>query len=92
MTLEYMLKQFLSAPSSRGWKRHSTWLGAMAIETAWIDELAGKLDRFPQDDPLNRVMWLDFLTYLPGSLLVKVDRATMAASVERGRRSSIARS
>ena len=27
-------------------------------------------------------MWLDFLTYLPDNLLVKVDRGTMLASIE----------
>ena len=82
MTLEYMLKQFL-ASSERPWaERHLTWLGALAIEEGVLGELARRLHGFPLDDPLNLVMWLDYLTYLPDDLLVKVDRATMLASVE----------
>jgi asparagine synthase (glutamine-hydrolysing) len=37
---------------------------------------------FPAAPDLDRVLWLDFLTYLPDNLLVKVDRGTMLASIE----------
>ena len=82
MTLEYMLKQFLAA-SDRPWaERHLTWLGALAIEDGVLGEIATKIHGFPHDDLLNLVMWLDYMTYLPDDLLVKVDRATMLASIE----------
>jgi len=36
----------------------------------------------PSGDPLDRLLYLDSKTYLPGDILVKVDRMTMAASLE----------
>jgi len=84
VTLEFLLKQFVAAAQLPALERHLTWFGALGPDAGVVPELACLLTAFPppKDDPLNRLLWLDFLTYLPDNLLVKVDRGTMLASIE----------
>jgi asparagine synthase (glutamine-hydrolysing) len=82
VTLEFMLKQFVAAAELSPLERQLTWFGALgpdATTVAWATEL---LEGFPAGPSLNRLLWLDFLSYLPDNLLVKVDRGTMLASIE----------
>lgn len=56
---------------------HRELAGYQAVEV-----LRGYMANAPADDALSRVQYADFKTYLPGDILTKVDRASMAHSLE----------
>jgi len=82
VTVEFLLKRFVAAAPQPPLARHLSWFGALGPSPAALAIAEERVAGFPAGDPLNRILWLDFLTYLPDNLLVKVDRATMLASIE----------
>src|SRR5207248_10703363 len=82
VTTEFLLKQLVAAAELPPLERHLTWFGALGPDPRTLAWASGVLDRFPAGPSLNRLLWLDFVSYLPDNLLVKVDRGPMLASIE----------
>jgi hypothetical protein len=88
-SLDWKLKRFLGRWDDDPLQRHLRWMSAVDLP-----ELAAALPLWkgapaalghelpPAAEGLNRLLALDFGTYLPGSVLAKVDRAAMAHGLE----------
>jgi asparagine synthase (glutamine-hydrolysing) len=86
VTLEFLLKRFVTAAEMPWIERHLTWFGTglPAAQISHLDHepLASEYQSLAQRDSVSGAMLLDYRSYLRDNLLVKVDRATMLSSVE----------
>ena len=89
-TLEWKAKRFVLRWDDDPRRRHFRWMSNLDLddlrralprsETSSPPTLS---DRYPTtSDPYNGLLALDFCSYLPGSVLTKVDRASMAHGLE----------
>jgi asparagine synthase (glutamine-hydrolysing) len=82
VTVEFLLKRFVSDAEKPWIERHLAWFGTGLTPSVY--KLGSELPDLPPSngDALAGAMLLDYRSYLRDNLLVKVDRATMLSSVE----------
>jgi asparagine synthase (glutamine-hydrolysing) len=88
-TMRWLLRRFVEAADRPGAERHREWTGCFTAERlAILATPGGPLSHPPPAEDLpgrtaiDRLLALDLSGYLPDDLLRKLDRATMAASLE----------
>lgn len=90
-SLEWKLKRFALRWDEDAARRHLRWMSSTDLpDVARLfpplregrEPATLRAERPIFHDPLNAVLATDFVTYLPGSVLAKVDRAAMAHGLE----------
>jgi asparagine synthase (glutamine-hydrolysing) len=94
LSFDFRAKRFVSGAAHPVAERHQRWMGSFAAEqrvAVLSAEMRGELaekngdalvDEFRSFDPLHQVLMLDMRLYLENDILVKLDRASMMASLE----------
>ena len=94
LSFDFRAKRFVSGAAHPLAERHQTWMGSFAAgertallspevrSAASSDSGDALLDDMHEVDPLNQVLLIDMRLYLENDILVKLDRASMMASLE----------
>ena len=96
ISFDFRLRRFLAGRGVPHLTRHHRWLGSFTEDEKdlllqeWLKPVLG--DTYAQvyqharecdaNHPLNQILYTDMKMYLEGDILFKVDRASMAASLE----------
>jgi asparagine synthase (glutamine-hydrolysing) len=84
VTWDFLLRRFLRHAEEGVLARHVAWFGTGLSPAVLVapppTDVALELEE--RTDDLSRVMFLDYRTYLPDGLLMKIDRATMLVGLE----------
>ena len=85
LSFDFRAKRFVSGAAYPTAERHQRWMGSFDREERRAllarDVRQVEMD-VPEVDPLNQVLLLDMRLYLENDILVKLDRASMMASLE----------
>jgi asparagine synthase (glutamine-hydrolysing) len=89
-SLEWKLRRFTQRWDDDPARRHVRWMSGLDLRDLQRALPSGDVEHAPTleaalaatGDPIGRLLATDFVTYLPGSVLTKVDRASMAHGLE----------
>jgi asparagine synthase (glutamine-hydrolysing) len=89
LSFDFRAKRFVEGAEHPVAERHRRWMGSFATaarSAVLAQDVNASLEeadvQFSSLDPLNQVLMRDMRYYLEGDILVKLDRASMMASLE----------